>query len=248
MAPERPGLPDREPRAMVWLMTVQALPQTETIGIDADNDADVVKAIERSFGVHFDDQTRQWFTVGDIYEELLASLPQEQGGTLCATSMAFYQVRAFLRQQGGGASHKIRPQTKLRVVAVVPPRRLFRRLAEELGVETPAITLSWWGGAGVVLVLGGLLGFITSAENHALWPVMLSSPLGIAMIVTDVGAYGKMTVGDVSRRVAANNFRHFALQGADARPAAVWRALCAVLAEATDVAPEMMTRDTRLLA
>ncbi len=229
-------------------MKMQERHHTDTLGIDADDDVNVVEAIEGSFGVHFGDETRHWFTVGDVYDGLLAALPQDRGSTLCATSMAFYRVRALLKQQVRDGSNKIRSETKLQDVALMPPKRLFRRLANELGVKAPAIMLSWWGISGVMALLCGLVGFIASAVDHALWPDMLAFALGIVMIKTDVGAYGRMTVGDLSRRVAANNFEHFASQGADTRPGAVWRALCVVLAEATDVTPKMMTRDTRLLA
>jgi hypothetical protein len=110
------------------------------------------------------------------------------------------------------------------------------------------ITLSWWGNLGVVALLTGLLGGLFVLKFHALWPVLLLMPAGIAMTSTDVGAYRSTTVGDLARTVAIRNFRQFASDGADSRPATLWRALCALIADETQFDADRISASTRLMA
>ena len=62
----------------------------------------------------------------------------------------------------------------------------------------------------------------------------------------DEGGYYATTVGDLARDVARRNFSRFASDGADARPAALWRTLCELIAEETGAAK--VTTNTRLFA
>ncbi len=58
--------------------------------------------------------------------------------------------------------------------------------------------------------------------------------------------YYETKVGDLARDVARRNFSLFASNGGDARPAALWRTLCELIADETGVTK--VTAATRLFA
>jgi hypothetical protein len=237
--------------------------EAKTLGLDDElEDVELITAIEQSFGVKFGDETSNWTTVGDIYEALLARMPASSTVGLCATSMAFYRVRAALGRIIKVPA-RVTPTTKLAEFASIRPRRLCAKLARELGVAAPPWRQSWWGEVGGWLMFFGLVGFPLvmgaawvahwlgfSLQWPRPWHMLLLAPLGLAMLFSDMGAYGAMTVGDLARAVAWRNVAYFASMGADARPAALWSALCEICAAAAErgVHASNLTAETRLLA
>jgi len=220
----------------------------DTLGLDSDgDDVDLIRAVEGSFGVFFGDETAKWFTVGDIYDALLPRVPSATTAGLCSTSMAFYRIRAALLRLTG-SSVRVRPNTRLADLAPYPPKRLFSMLSQELGVRQPRLKLSWRGGLGVVALLLGVVSAVITIVIHPLWPLVTLIPAGLLFIKSDEGSYGAMTVGDLARHIAVQNFACFATMGADTRQATLWRALCELLAEETDADPAGLTPGTRLLA
>ncbi len=229
---------------------LQVQPQTDidTIGLAGDgDDVDLIRAIESSFGVQFANDPAKWLTVGDIYDALLTRIPTSSTARLCATSMAFYRIRAALMCTAE-VRGRVAPATKLAGLTALPPKLLFAKLSQEMGVSTLPITLSWWGGAGVAAVLSGIVGAFFALQVHAVWPVLLLMPVGIAMISTDVGGYYSTTVGDLARTVAIRNVRQFISDGADSRPETLWRALCVLIADETQFDADKISASTRLIA
>ncbi|MBI2251096.1 MAG: hypothetical protein HYU61_15330 [Brevundimonas diminuta] len=220
---------------------------TDSIGLAGDgDDVDLIRAIESSFQVQFGNDTAKWFTVGDIYEALLTRIPVSSTAGLCATSMAFYRIRAELVRTNE-ATGRVEPASKLAGLTSLPPKQLYSRLSRELGVGALPITLSWWGTFGLVALLFGLVGGLFVFKVHAFWPVLLLLPAGVAMTSTDVGTYRSTTSGDLARTVAIRNFRLFASDGADNRPATLWRALCGLIADETQFDAARISASTRLV-
>ncbi|MCC7266510.1 MAG: hypothetical protein IT546_04120 [Caulobacteraceae bacterium] len=221
----------------------QTLDESETIGLVGDgDDEELLEAIERSFQVRFGEKTAGWFTVGDIYRDLLEQVPRSSAAGLCATSLAFYRVRAVLADMAVTRG-RITPSTKLAGLTRSSPKRLYAKLSRELGVGKMPLTLSWRGGLGIVMALAGM---VLSPVVQAIWPLLLLTPAGIVLTSCDVGAYYSMTVGDLARKVAVRNFAQFAAIGADSRPEALWRALRLVIAEETGFDPDRIDSNTRL--
>jgi hypothetical protein len=228
------------------MASTRAQIKPDTLGLGDGDDIDLILAVESSFGVRFGDETTKWFTVGDLYGALLASLPDDCGGRSCSTSMAFYRLRAALLRRGFRG--QIRPESRVAGAISLPPKQLFAGLSTELGISPLSISLSSWGALGFLLLLVGLSGIFFTLHNHALWPTLLLMPAGIGMTSMDVGAYRSTTVGQLARRIAAQNFRHFVELGADARPPAAWRALRDLIADRTDFEAARITPHTRLMA
>jgi len=217
----------------------------DTIGLVGDgDDTDLLEAIEGSFQVKFGEAATKCSTVGDIYEALLDLVPTSSVSGLCATSMAFYRVRSTLKVADNG--DPIRPSTRLAGITSLPPKRLYALLAQELGVGRLQQTLSARGCVGIVVLLAGTVGGLLAFAQPVLWPALLLIPVGFEITRRDEGAYYATTVGDLARNVARSNFSVFASNGADARPAALWRTLCELIADETGVTK--VSASTRLFA
>ena len=214
-----------------------------TIGLGGDgDDIDLIEAIEQSFQVRFGDETASLTTVGDLHEALVARIEPAAAPGLCATSMAFYRLRRALAPIARPAL-RIAPETRLAGLVEPSPRRLFAHLARTLEIKIPAPPLSALGWTGVGLVSVGAILAVAAIVWRPLWPALLLLPLGWALARLDPGAYGTMSVGDLARALATDNFDHFARRGADRRPDAVWRTLCALIEaetgfEAARIAPQ----------
>jgi hypothetical protein len=224
----------------------EARAKADTIGLVGDgDDADLLEAIEGSFQVSVGDAATTWFTVGDIYETLLELVPTSSVPGLCATSMAFYRVRSTLKRVAD-VDGPMTPSTRLSGLTSLPPRRLYALLAQELGVARLPEMLSARGCLGIVMLLAGVVGGVLTFALPVLWPALLLIPVGVEVTRRDEGGYYATTVGDLARDLARRNFSLFASEGADARPAALWRALCELIADETCVTK--VVAETRLFA
>lgn len=219
----------------------------DTLGLVGDgDDLDLLAAIEDSFNVEFGDAPAGWETVGDLHEALLDRVAPTSAAGLCATSMAFYSLRRALAPIAT-SSDPITPRSRLADLVLLPPKRLHARLHRELGVSLPPITLSGLGCAGLACMAAGVLAIFVLMAVPSAWPALALLPLGWALIQGDPGRYGAMSAGDLARDVATRNFEHFAERGADRRPAAIWRALCALLEGETGRDAASIRRQTRFL-
>lgn len=222
------------------------MPIAETLGLDTDgDDVELIRAIERSFGVRFDQEPRGWRTLGDIQATLEARLTVGELG-LCATTMAFLRLRRVLTQ-AAGVEGRIGPGTPLKGLCRLPPQTLRALVARELGLSVPDAAASVWGCVGGVAVFVGLFGAIAVTVPQA-WPLLLLIPLGTAMMAIDPGVHGHRTVGDLARHIAADNYAHFAALGADRRPSAIWQALRDLAAGLAQMERGVLGPETRLLA
>jgi hypothetical protein len=218
-----------------------------TLGLDDDLDfCEMAQALEKAFGAKFA-PVLPWFTVGDVFDELLAQAPTSDQPGKCATSMAFYRLRQALLTELEVES-AIGPRTRLCDVNPGSAKALHKRLSIALGLELPAVGLSPLGTAGWLLLLAGFLGGLCATAVHGFWPCAALFPVGLVMMRLDPGTFGTQTIGDLARRVATKNFHAFAKAGADRRPGAIWATLVELLDEFAEHAPSEITRDTRLHA
>jgi hypothetical protein len=149
----------------------------DTINLDGDDGVHLIDALEGSFGVRFGDETSRWFTIGDVYDALLQRVPTSADAGLCATSMAFYRLRAALT--GAGASReRVTPQTKVAGLTPLRPKTLRSRLSQELGVRELPNTMSWFGCLGATCVVLGFFALCGAAAVHRLWPGVFLLPSG----------------------------------------------------------------------
>lgn len=218
-----------------------------TLGLAGDgDDTDLIQELEAAFGLTFGAATRDWFTVGDIYDAVVARRATAEAAGACATSMAFYRVRAALRRVADVCG-AVTPQSRLADLTRMSPRTLERRLAAELGGKLSITTLAGPGAIGLIAAMVGVGAvFVAFSEPAALWWVGLA-PLGALLVRLDPGRFEAVTVGDVARDFALRNFARLADEGADRRPAAVWRAVQALAADAVGMAPGEVGRETRLM-
>ena len=222
--------------------------QLPTLGLAGDGDElFVLMAVERSFGVSFrDGETRSWQTVGDFYDTLVQKLPVTSMPGKCSTSMAFYDVRRYLRSVGSAGV--VSPSTKLRHIASIRQADLRKGLGRMTDTAPLPAILGWLALTGFVLMFSGVANLLVSSSptRVALWA--MAAIVGWMIVRSQAGSFGSLSVGELSREFANANFAAFAKRGADARPTAIWRSFRGLLAQEIGVCPEHISRQTRLLA
>jgi hypothetical protein len=228
-------------------MTTAAAPSAPPGLFVGDGDElDLVDALEASFRLDFTDaETTGWITLGDVHRTLVDRIPATSAPGLCATSMAFYRLRAVLTALG--AQGRIRTSTPLKRLVAVTPKRLAAEVAARLGVSTPALDISVRGAVGSLFLLAGICAGIWSATDHAAWPSLVAIPLGLALLYREPGSYGRRSVGALAREIAFRNHARFAEQGADTGANSLWRALVELVADNADADPHDLVPETRLL-
>lgn len=196
-----------------------------------DDDHFLFSAIVDSFGVSFPRMV-PWETLGEVHEALLARLPVSAQPGACATSMAFWRLRRVLDGTAPQGA-RLTPATPLKaVVNGEPPRRFFARLKCETGLELGRAGMGWTGCLGVTCMI---LGTITGMTVHSQLVGWGSVAGGVGMMLLDQGSYGASTLGGLARKLARANAGRLIREGADARPQTVWRTLCEIVAEETEI-------------
>lgn len=206
------------------------------LDLDGDDYAALWDGVEDAFGLAIPDEAHGWTTVGDIQAWLEAAMPAADQAGKCATSMAFYRLRAALRPL---ASEPIRPDTALAAFGL-SPRRLHRHLSAALDFQVHVQTLGGWAMGGIVLIVAGLgLAFV---DVRFLWLLLP----GIALVRVDPGLFSPATVGELARQAARAHFAAFAKAGADRRSPAIWAALQSTILDALELDDRSISRQTRL--
>lgn len=219
-----------------------------TLGLAGDgDDLDVLVAVERSFGLSFEDEeTSSWQTVGDFYEAVLSKLATTAIQGKCSTLMAFYDVRRFLRSRGSAGV--IRPSTRLRDLTRIRQAAVLKALAEETETAPVPLTLGWKTFPGIALLIFGIAGLLVSHSPIMIVLSAMGIVAGWVVVRSGAASFGMKSVGDLSTEIARSNFAVFAAKGADARPTTIWRIFRDLLAQEAGVRPELISRQTRLLA
>lgn len=211
------------------------------------DDLDLLACIEETFGIRFDDtETMGCITVGDLYQAFLSKFPVSTVSGKCATAMAFYSVRRFLRSQG--ISGSISPRDQLGDLTNRPRAWLLADLAKPTETHTLDGASEGTTLIGCVFVTIGCAAFANSTSLLMALIPFTAVYAGAAIIRASLSPCRDMTVGELSIAVAGRNFAHFSDRGADRREHTIWTALQTLLAKMVDEDATRITTSTRLLA
>lgn len=132
------------------------------LGIDSEDlGLDILPAIEKSFGISFDQNDfHEDFTYGELGALVIAKLPTTTA-TDCTSQQAFYKLRRALKPLAGES--EIRPTTLLTDLLPANRRVAEAHLNAELGMELNlASTPTWAVLSGTLLILASLAIFFFS--------------------------------------------------------------------------------------
>ena len=203
-----------------------------SLGLAGDlDDVELVQDIERAFDIRLpDEELKRCETVGDLFELVVARLPNERDSAdRCASAMCFYRLRRAVLSI---TPHlELRPSSSINMLRSISVRALYRAIQHADGLRPPAPYLSGWGGISLLVAV--------AAPLALLW---LGAPwwaAGIAVLVA-ITLYRLSpirlpptlkTFGDLVELVTARSIGTLAAHGARLRPAEAWRALQTVCAD-----------------
>ncbi len=190
-----------------------------------------------------------WRTVGDMHQTLIRRLADRQGGEACATAMVFYRLRRAL----GGRSLQLTPNTPLAKLVGANPRQWRDDLQRALSLDMPSFSWTTQGTIGCYL---SLVAVVCLAGDLILKSgVVAISSIAALLIGWALGRLdrlslpdGLITVGDLTRGIAARNVGALVRQGARLREADIWDAICAILSDETGTPPDQIGPDSYLFA
>jgi hypothetical protein len=228
-------------------------PKPNTLGLWGDgDDIDLIVDIELSFGLAFPhDEILEWDTVGDIYDDLKSRLNTGHGRAAgCATATAFRRLRKCFFHFGN--FQKISPRTRLSDLKVKSVRNFYRQLKEDAGLRAPMARLGWVGTFGIIFILSGIaVIFALLALSKSAWLLPALVPVLPGIVMVRFGAWhfpeDCKTVGDLSKRIAALNFRVLTSEDAAVRDSDLWAALVEILIEAGPLTKPEIRPETLLM-
>ncbi len=228
------------------------------------DDEDFVNAIRQSFGFEFgDDELRSVETFGELYDAVLAHLPNTQPGlrTHCRSASAFRRLRRAIRSIRSG---DVRPSTPLReLVRDGNYGRFLNRLQYESGLDLgPRALASWTVALGLAVSAGISTWLLAGTELSLSQAVMVAAgaaivgPILTLVIAATAAAASNgwgvgfdrdlTTIGDLADRVQHLNFSRLAGRSNQHHPKDVWRSL-EVLARDASGYGGPIDRATRLI-
>lgn len=225
---------------------------TNNLALRGEGVRDVYRALEGAFGLTPDDWPVEAFETAGEMEGYIWSHLTSAGGAQAGAglpALAFLRLRAVIATPVPPT-----PASPLPALAGAAPRRFHHQLAAASGLALPPFETTRRGAALATLLFLGLpVGFVLNYLSPSLpWLMvaMASWPLMIAVLWTDSHRVPAAlpTLGELARQAAPLNHRKLAelgLSHADLR-----EVLTAILADAsgTGLAPEAISRDTRLFA
>jgi hypothetical protein len=213
--------------------------------------AALVQDLEASFGVRLPfEETQMWYFVGDVFRSLALRLgPGQEGGKANAGTLAYYYLRRGIRELGLGDA--VAPETSLRQLAPLLPRRFLKRLGAQTGLKMPEADSSWLGWMAMFLCFAATAGFIFGIPPLPLnWPAaLLTLALAFLLPLFDPGRFpaGCATVRELAEKAAGLNYARLRGDGAAGDADAIWKALLGVLSSHTDKPAREITPNTRLM-
>jgi hypothetical protein len=192
------------------------------VQVDGDDYDRLLTAIEKSFGIRFEQKLYHLRTVGELFDEILKRAQPGGSGDTPGSTIVLQRLQPMLIRVG--LDPAAGPETALASQNLPSPRRIARMIRRELGFEPPKpVTGSFVGIAGPALVLGGiaLAWWLGSLWPFGLW--LLVYPL----VVLDPGGWTRdwATLGSLTEAVAARNGTALAALGARSDEGEWWRQL-----------------------
>ncbi len=224
-----------------------------TLGMDDDLDTvGFVIAVERAFDIKISDHEASAVrTLGDLHD-LVTSKLDGAGGDKCRTSLAFYRVRRCLRAVVGDAD--ICPDTALRAIWQGSPKTLFARAQAHSELRLEGLSSTGIGGCGAMLILAAAASPALLIVKLNGW-LVLSLAIGLAAVgyallrLDPLSFEPKMvTVGDLARRTATQNYGALVRMGGRSDSQSVWDSLVEIAASESENLPaEKIQRSTLIL-
>lgn len=216
--------------------------------LDLVGDEELEAVLEDVFDVRFsDDELRGMHTVGAIHDVLHARFPDRAGA--CETSMVFYRLRRGLAAMGVGA--RIGPRSAIPQDFLKHPKAMLVKLSKLTGLRLPyaesgPLTLAGSAAAALAIVVGAV--GAAADMRAALWIAGAAAIVAVALGVLDRGRLPKdlQTVGDLSRLAVPLNYGALIHAGARSNAEGLWAVLTETIADALDVGPEEIGRETRI--
>jgi hypothetical protein len=208
---------------------------TSYLGVIDDEEANA--AIEDALGIRF--QGGFHLTVGDLEAWAISQVALRPG--VCATSMAFYQLRRAF-----GGDRRMRPPSPIGPLLGVRPKAAFVRLERDLRVTLPGAS-SWLSVVGGFSMLVAMIG-LPLLFLHLPWQALvLAAFLGILLQSLDPGRRPAHieTVGDLATAMAALNLAKMGDAGAAVRERDVQRTVREVMATFSGRRPDEITPEVR---
>jgi|GEM_PF-6893549 len=220
----------------------------DEILIDDDDLNEVLKEIERSFGVSLPNDLRHIRTAGDLFVEIRKIREPDGAGDRCDTAMVFFILRRTLRELG--LPNNATPRTALIGRGMSSPRRVKLFLKESADLETPPLVLDGASCAAMLLVVLGGIGLMVAGWSWGWLAWALVVP--IARFSPGIWQGEWETLGSLARAVSIRNVAHLAGKGARNRESDWWRSFSRLLAgsaipesKGRQIRSEQITPDTR---
>lgn len=219
----------------------------QSLGLWGDGDeVQLLTDLETTFAFKFDDADMQRMRTAGEVDDIIWCHFGDCDGYKCMSAMAFYQLRQHLRQHGARA--RISPSD--RIALLVPSAKAFAlALKHETGMQFD-YRHGALGRFGRSFQLGWLIALGAGVAGYGVLALAMATiaGIGIAMIGIDRGRFAEHeTVGDVSRRLAEQNYGFFARRGARISRQGVWEKVRDVMAEFQGLRQDEIGRDTVLI-
>jgi len=165
---------------------------------------DILPAIEKSFGISFDQNDfHKDFTYGELEALLFAKLPTATAAD-CTSQQAFYKLRRALRPLVNEA--EIRPATLLTELMPAKRRIAEAHLNAELGMELNLASMPTWA------VLSGSLLILVSLAMFFFSGVLALAGLGLAIVGLDAARhlekqFNHQTVRELIEHMSSQHYR-----------------------------------------
>lgn len=196
------------------------------------DDVDVLEAVERAFGVKISDaESEDCETFGQLFDVVWAKVRRPNQIVLkCPSAIAFYRLRAGLRKFG--FEGKITLATDLKAFfRKRGAKQLRKKLAEEVGLELPHLSLTALSAA--VLACISVVGLVASVTQSSWLPILATVILaaGVAFIVPRELPHTVASMRDFTSACTAWNYGLLARESGGARSHDLWHALAIVVRE-----------------
>lgn len=226
---------------------------TNCLSWDGDSWLDMEDWLKDQFALQIPhEDCKEIMTVGDLYQAMKRHLVVSAENRKCATALAFYSLRQALTDLR--TPLRLSPQSRLADVNLTRLRWALNCLGGGLDVPRASATPSerFCGKiafvAAIACISTALIALSSSHPISLLWLLgFLALALGSMRILlrslTRVPD-NCITLGDLSRRIAARNYGRFLRRGAKKSDDALWDSLREGLAALSALTPEQIRRET----
>ena len=207
---------------------------------------EVVMAVETSLGIRFaDDAFAEIRTLGQMHDLMCREAGRvPSNGAKCATSMSFYRLKAAINRSG--PSRRLTPATSLKALPDFDHAKVIDQFA---GWNAPKYLSArgFYLATGLTLAVNIPLAYSIGALSIVTGIVTFIMLLALAIRLMPARLPNEKTVGELANRLAIDNLRRLAEEGAALTPQTLWKALVHIVAERLDISPDRLSRESRFI-